>query len=105
MTAKFRESPELIPRQRGVGKRRLPVLHAHRGLDRAPRAFGAGVAPAAEALGAPHALSGSTQVTVRDGFGARNLDSVQKPGERLLADVERSAERLGEVSEAPRCPF
>lgn len=75
------------------------------GLDRAPRAFGAGVAPAAEVLGAPYVLSGSTQLTARDGFGARNLDSVQKPGERLPADVERSAERLGEVSEAPRCPF
>ena len=105
MTAKFRESQELIPRQRGVGKRRLPVLHAHRGLDRAPRAFGAEVAPAPEALGAPHVLSGSTQVTVRDGFGSQNLDSVQKMGERLLADVERSAGRLGEVSEAPDVRF
>ena len=63
------------------------------------------MAPAAEVLGAPYVLSGSTQVTARNGFGSQNLDSVRKTGERLPADAERSTGRLGEVSEAPDVRF
>ena len=94
MTAKFREISGLYHDNGELASAGSPFFMPTGGLDRAPRAFGAGVAPAAEVLGGPCVLPGSTQVTVRNDFGSRNLDSVQKPGERLLADVERSAERL-----------